>query len=396
MDKIIHVDIDELYLDPNNPRLAEDFGFSGKVETLDDIRQFQARILKKFMEPTPTDEDTFFDIQDLEESFKRIGFIDIDRIICRELEDGKYLVLEGNRRTSALKVLARKNYDGVEEGQIKLSLQRVPITVIESKGRSEKEITDEISILLGVRHHGSLLEWEPLPSSFSVYDTYMTLSSPETEFRFDRKRINQVASMLSISPKKVQQRINTYLVYNQLKDAIDGVKPKYFSLIQAILDSRPVRGHFIEEDKSTYKISENSIENFEQLCDFATRDKQGDEKKKLKEPKSVSKLAKIVRAVHSSEPHVKVYATSLLGEFLDGDIPLQSCKGKDGHIITGAVERLTDIMRQKEWINEMEELISKMQSELDTNDFGNKPNDQLHKEQLEKPLRIIEAVLGVD
>ena len=224
----------------------------------------------------------------------------------------------------------------------------------------------------------------------------MTLSSPETEFRFDRKRINQVASMLSISPKKVQQRINTYLVYNQLKDAIDGVKPKYFSLIQAILDSRPVRGHFIEEDKSTYKISENSIENIEQLCDFATRDKQGDEKKKLKEPKSVSKLAKIVRAVHSSEPHVKVYATSLLGEFLDGDIPLQSCKGKDGHIITGAVERLTDIMRQKEWINEMEELISKMQSELDTNDFGNKPNDQLHKEQLEKPLRIIEAVLGVD
>ena len=59
MDRIIHVDIDELYLDPNNPRLAEDFGFSGKVETLDDIRQFQTRILKKFMEPTPTDEDTF-------------------------------------------------------------------------------------------------------------------------------------------------------------------------------------------------------------------------------------------------------------------------------------------------------------------------------------------------
>jgi hypothetical protein len=396
MDKIIHVDIDKLYLDPNNPRLAEDFGFSGKVETLDDIRQFQAKILKKFMEPTPTDEDTFFDIKDLVDSFKRIGFIDIDRIICRELEDGKYLVLEGKRTTSALKVLARKNYDEVEEEQIKLSLQRVPITVIESKGRSEKEISDEISILLGVRHHGSLLEWEPLPSSFSVYDTYMTLSAPVTEFRLEMRRIKQVASMLSIHQTKVKQRINTYLVYNQLKDAIDGVKPKHFSLIQAILDSRTVRGHFIEEDKSTYKISENSIDNFDRLCEFANRDKQKDDKKKLQEPKSVTKLAKIVRAVNSPEPHVKGYATSLLGEFLDGEIPLQSCKGKDGHIITGAVERLTDIMRQKDWIDEMETLISKMKSELDINDFGNKPNDQFHKEQLEKPLRIIEAVLGVD
>lgn len=395
MDKIINVNIDELYLDPNNPRLAEDFDFSGRVETLDDIRKFQGRILKKFMEPTPTDEDTFFDIKDLEESFKRIGFIDIDRIICRELEDGKYLVLEGNRRTSALKVLARKKYDGVEEEQIKLSLQCVPITVIESEGRSDKEITDEISILLGVRHHGSLLEWEPLPSSFSVYDTYMNLSSPETEFRFDRKRIQQVASMLSISTTKVQQRINTYLVYNQLKDAIDGVKPKHFSLIQSILDSRPVRGYFIEEDKSTYQISEHSIENFDRLCEFANRDIT-DFNKKLKEPKSATKLAKIVRAVNSPDPHVKGYATSLLEEFLNGDIPLQSCKGKDGHIITGAVEKLTDIMRQKEWIDEIETLISKMDSELDIKDFGKKPNDKLHKEQLEKPLRIIEAVLGVN
>ena len=115
MDNIINVSVDELYLDPNNPRLAEDFGFSGKVESLEEIQKFQDLILKKFIEPNETDGDTFFDIEDLIKSFERIGFIDIDRIICKQLEDGKYIVLEGNRRTSALKVLAKNNYCGNHE-----------------------------------------------------------------------------------------------------------------------------------------------------------------------------------------------------------------------------------------------------------------------------------------
>jgi hypothetical protein len=395
MDNIINVSIDELYLDPNNPRLAEDFGFSGEVLTLDETRKFQDEILRKFIDPNEGDGDTFFDIDDLTKSFQRIGFIDIDRIICRQLEDGKYLVLEGNRRTSALKVLARNKYNGIDDKTLIASLERIPITVIDCEKRSEKEIRDEISVLLGVRHHGSLLEWEPLPSSYSVYDTYISLTPSLSDFKFLRDRIQLVASMLSISPKKVQQRINTYLVYNQLKDAIDGVKPKHFSLIQAILDSRPVRSHFIEEDTATYTITENSIENFDRLCEFASRDKQKDDRKKLKEPKSVSKLATIIRATNSREQNIKDYASGLLGEFLDSEIPLQSYKDKNsGLLVVGAIEMLSDATRQREWIDELSKLIEKM-LELKIEDFGNKPNDMLHKDQLARPLKIIGAVLGV-
>lgn len=397
MDNIIYVGVDELYLDPNNPRLAEDFGFSGNVVTIEEIRQFQSKILEKFMDPEQSDEEAFFDIEDLVESFKRIGFIDIDRVICRQLEDGKYIVLEGNRRTSALKVLAKKSYDGIEEQNVIASLQKIPITVIETKNKTEKEINDEINVLLGVRHHGSLLEWEPLPSAYSVYETYMNLAPIMDSFSFERKRIKEVASMLSISPKKVQQKINTYLVYNQLKDSIEGVKPKHFSLIQAILDSKPVRSRFITEEKLTYKITEDSIENFELLCEFATRDKQVDNKKKLKEPKSVSKLAKLVKETNSPDQSIGDYAKHLLEEYLEGTIPLQSYKEKNsGELVVGALEMLANATRQKEWIDELGKLIAKMNSDLDVKDFGNQPNDYLQKDKLANPLRLIEAVLGVN
>ena len=396
MDNIIHVNVDELYLDPNNPRLAEDFGFSGKIETLDEIKDFQTKILEKFMEPSQgDDEEAFFDINDLEKSFERIGFIDIDRIICRQLEDGKYIVLEGNRRTSALKVLAKKKFHGIEDEKVKASLQSIPITVVDTKNKTEKEINDEINVLLGVRHHGSLLEWEPLPSAYSVYDTYINLAPAMDSYSYNRTRIKEIASMLSISTKKVQQRINTYIVYNQLKDSIDGVKPKHFSLIQAILDSRPVRSHFITEDADTYVITENSIENFDLLCEFATRDNQFDNKKKLKEPKSVGRLAKLIRETDSPDHNVKGYAKRLLNEYLDGHIPLQSYKIKEtGELLVGALEMLTDVMRQKEWIDELDKLIVRMNNELDLKDFGKQPNDILQKDKLASPLKLIDAVLG--
>lgn len=395
MDNIIHVNVDELYLDPNNPRLAEDFGFSGKIETIEEIKDFQNKILEKFLEPSQDEDEAFFDIEDLLESFKRIGFIDIDRIICKQLEDGKYIVLEGNRRTSALKVLAKKSYDGIEDEKVKASLQTIPITVVDVDNKTEKEINDEINVLLGVRHHGSLLEWEPLPSAYSVYDTYINLAPKLDSFTYNRKRIKEVASMLSIGPKKVQQRINTFLVYNQLKDSIDGVKPKYFSLIQAILDSRPVRSHFITEDADTYVITEKSIENFDLLCEFATRDKQLDNKKKLKEPKSVGKLAKLIRETDSPDQNVRGYAKRLLNEYLDGSIPLQSYKIKDtGELVVGALEMLAEVMRQKEWIDELEKLIARMHNELDLKDFGKQPNDVLQKDKLVNPLKLIDAVLG--
>ena len=94
MDKIITVDVDELYLDPNNPRLAEDFGFREKKATLKEIVSFQDRIIERF---TNTDiendeDDEFFDIKDLKDSFMKIGFVDLDKILCLQQDDGKYLV----------------------------------------------------------------------------------------------------------------------------------------------------------------------------------------------------------------------------------------------------------------------------------------------------------------
>ena len=401
MDNIIYVSVDELYLDPNNPRLAEDFVQGEIADTLEKIRRPQDAILKKFIAPNVNEDDAFFDIETLKASFERIGFIDIDRIICRQVEDGKYLVLEGNRRTSAIKALAKNNFDDIKDEKIQASLRSIPITVIEGpnakKGRSEKTIREEIKVLLGVRHHGSLLPWDALPQAYNVYDTYVGLNPKQPKFKGVRNRFKDVGAMLSISQQKVKQRIKTYLVYRQLKDSIDAVKPHHFSLIQAILESRPVLKEFIDIDEDSFIITEESIGNFDLICEFEVRDSKRKKPNKLREPKSVNKLAKLVKAASVPHPYIKDYATNLLGRFLDGEIPLESYKDKenDGQFVLGAIDDLTRTEKQFGWVEEIEKLTKKMLDELKIEDFGKKPNDQLHKDKLARPLMIIDTVLGV-
>ena len=55
------------------------------------------------------------------ESFKENGYLKIDNIIVRPLDDSKeqYLVVEGNRRITTLKVLKELYEDGMEIGKSK-------------------------------------------------------------------------------------------------------------------------------------------------------------------------------------------------------------------------------------------------------------------------------------
>src|SRR5437879_6533142 len=98
--KEIHIPIEELLLDPNNPRFIRDL--EQPVKVLDqEIEKIQEALLGRFSR-NPAPEDPDFDvtnIKDLYDSMLRIGFVGIDRIVVRPLKNRKkkYLVIEGNR-----------------------------------------------------------------------------------------------------------------------------------------------------------------------------------------------------------------------------------------------------------------------------------------------------------
>lgn len=93
--EVISTEIDNIFLDPNNPRFWEDS--SSRIvpdsKIMDDKTQLRA-----------FESMQSFGIDDLYANILRNGFLPLDRIVVREIkcEAGKYVVVEGNRRLTAL------------------------------------------------------------------------------------------------------------------------------------------------------------------------------------------------------------------------------------------------------------------------------------------------------
>ena len=96
------VRLDQVYLDPNNPRLE-----ALKPEPTPDERLAEPGIQLACLERLRK-----FDIKGLAESIKTSGFCTLDRVVLRRLDEDKYIVVEGNRRVAALKVLQEEHSKG--------------------------------------------------------------------------------------------------------------------------------------------------------------------------------------------------------------------------------------------------------------------------------------------
>ncbi|MCU0286619.1 MAG: AAA family ATPase [Acidobacteria bacterium] len=98
----LHISLKNLYLDPNNFRLIHERDY---VEVPESKIKDKGVAQRTFRFITG---DKNQDIQDLIDSFKASGYLPIDQIQVRELENGDYVVVEGNRRVAALKMLANE------------------------------------------------------------------------------------------------------------------------------------------------------------------------------------------------------------------------------------------------------------------------------------------------
>ncbi len=103
MFKPTKVSLDDLMLDPNNPRCVVTLELKATVPDTE-VETHQEKLLKAFDQ---TGDSEFFSVKDLLDSFEKVGYQPIDKIVVRALPRNKYLVLEGNRRVSALRILRK-------------------------------------------------------------------------------------------------------------------------------------------------------------------------------------------------------------------------------------------------------------------------------------------------
>ena len=116
----------DLLLDPNNLRFQDSSDFLRAAENRFHEPNVQDQAYKRLRESE--------NLVDLKRSILRNGYIPVEQIIARPYAhlDGKYIVIEGNRRTAAVRWILEDHSAGVEIApEVLASFERLPTVVAE-------------------------------------------------------------------------------------------------------------------------------------------------------------------------------------------------------------------------------------------------------------------------
>jgi hypothetical protein len=415
--KLPKVPLGDLLLDPGNPRFADGFVFDQENH---DLESMQENVIKHF-ENKETDagegeesDNEKYGVDNLITSIRTIGFVPIDKPVVRRIEGtGKFRVIEGNRRVCACKILLNEHLSETANGRtnpgdrrpsplsedVYQSITHLDVLELDLDGLSEEEQKRRERIVLGVRHHGSLLEWKPLPKAFSVYQEYMAIEPPLEEFTWigDRERkVRDIFTLGKASPKKA---LRGYIAFKQLKDSGFSIEPGHFSLLQELVTNSKISGigGRLTVDSSNFRLSEPSLTEVNEFCQFDTRDSSEGTPQDfniLKDPKSVKALARLIDATRSGDSAVSDLAKSLLEKVKLCEIPLEPMKE---HPEQSAVEALTEFQNRKAWVDELRVLLDRIStdSDLEYSKFGG-TNDYLRLDDLDAQMRVFRRVFELN
>ena len=254
------IKIEDLLLDPNNPRFSKHLDEITPVEKLAN-EEVQALAYAQMNDPA-----NHFEIDELVEAIIADGFIHVDKIFVKKV-GSKYLVIEGNRRITAIKKILRDHKDQISPERSK-QISEIPCIPIDAKN---PQVEDMVRKILGLRHHGSILPWKPLPAAFNLYQEYMVehcegdrekAKNPEN-FLYRPDIANRVAAMFSVKRNDVRQKVKLYRVYLQL-DKESRRHPKVvssdsFSMIEETLSRTELKKYF-EYDEAKSIFSDDGVE----------------------------------------------------------------------------------------------------------------------------------------
>lgn len=404
--KEIEIPIENLLLDPNNPRFIRDLATRERVPDKE-IEGKQADTLKAFSRDATAEEAEFdvTNIGDLYDSMLRIGFVGIDRIVVRPLgKSKKYVVLEGNRRIATVKHILKDLKNAVApldkpaarkeaEGH-KPSFEKVKAMFLETAGLSQDEIDHKVAILLGIRHHGSVLEWEPLPKAYNIYTEYMGEEPKKDSFEFAHKKAKAVANRLCIERGDVTDALRTYVAYLQVRERFPGVRDEHYSLIESAIKNKHLKGTYFCANEDTFELDEQSLTRLNLVCQFGTRDSNNperttDKKKKiLPDPKSTKLLGQLIESrLHASHNAVKDYATDLIKR-VENEDDLEMT-------VDEAVNQLVAFEKRTGWVDAIEKLLGKQAKELEPARYAGEGLDRGRKEELKTTLAPLRKIMNI-
>lgn len=278
----IKVRLDDLLLDPNNPRFSElGEGYDEVQESRYADEKVQQIAFDKMRSKT-------FNVAELRDTIRTIGFLPMDRIVVREwnAKDGatKYVVIEGNRRVTALKWLIQLDEAGKETFD---QSTRENFTNLECLLLNQA-IAPEAAVLIlpGLRHVSGIKEWGPYQKAKAVFALRQTGLSPQ-----------EAAQSLGLSTRAANNSYRCFLALENLKEDEEFgeyAQPNMYSYFEEVFKKPAVKSWLDWSDE------EESFEDDENLREFYTwmigpsDDDDDAGPHKLPEAKSVRDLAQVI------------------------------------------------------------------------------------------------------
>jgi len=154
------VPINQILLDCNNPRLFE------KTKAKYNDNEFESQ-QAQMMELLETEEG----ISEIKMSICKVGFLPIDKIVVRPLFAGnkKYVVVEGNRRTAAIKSILKSRPTYIEKNdydKLVPKLRKIDVLLLET---TQDKIEQDRLAIQGIRHISGIKSWEFYPKAYTCY-----------------------------------------------------------------------------------------------------------------------------------------------------------------------------------------------------------------------------------
>lgn len=225
--------VSQLLLDDHNFRFTEDALGASQKELI--------KIL-----------DRDFELLPIGESLADNGYFIEEPLVVIPKPPTEYIVVEGNRRLAALKLLLDKNLQSLAQEpniwdalgkHLREDLSEVPVVIYQSR--------DELTTVLGYRHIAGILKWNPL-SKARFINNLVQQKGKEADFA-------EIARETGSRSDTIRNQYAAYRTYLQAKDIfhIDTSKlEKNFSVFyRAISGTRPI-GRFIglSRDKSPQEL----------------------------------------------------------------------------------------------------------------------------------------------
>lgn len=285
--KPIDVTIDQLLLDPNNPRFAE---LGDSTNDVPDSRIAEERVQSVTYDRMKSKR---FDVAELRDTIKTVGYLPMDRIVVTEWsgskkgEKKKYVVVEGNRRVTALKWLLEL-HDAARET---LTTDQITnYTNISALLLDEKKAPSQARFILpGLRHVSGVKEWGPYQRAKAVH-----------LLREAGESTKEVAQSLGLSTQQANLLWRSYLSLEQMRhdeEFGEFADPRMYSYFEEIHKRPNVRNWLGWSDDEQIFTNEETVKELYgwmvgELVDGDDRENRSEPK--LVEAKSVRDLSKII------------------------------------------------------------------------------------------------------